>query len=86
MHLENEINASVNFAVGFFVIIIILAHSLAPIEYDWKKNTISTRGAQQYKNAWIMRVGFIGFGLLLCTAPFGIYSSSEDRSCEVVDI
>ena len=71
---------TVNFAVGFFVITIILAHSFAPIEYDWKQNTISDLGAQQYKNAWIMRVGFIGFGLLLCAALFRLYSSSEDRN------
>ena len=63
---------SVNSAVVFFVITIILAHSFAPIEYDWKQNTISDLGAQQYKNAWIMRVGFIGFGLLLCAALLGL--------------
>ena len=71
---------SVNSAVVFFVITIILAHSFAPIEYDWKQNTISDLGAQQYKNAWIMRVGFIGFGLLLCAALFRSSNSSDYRN------
>jgi len=71
---------TVKFAVIFFVITIILAHSFAPIEYNWKQNTISDLGAQQYKNAWIMRVGFIGFGILVCAALIRLYSSSENRN------
>jgi len=54
-------------AVTFFIGTIVIAHFLAPNEYNWKLNTISDLGSQQYKNAWLMRTGFIGFGVLLST-------------------
>ena len=71
---------TVNVAVIFFVAIIILAHFFAPIEYDWKLNTISDLGAQQYKNAWLMRMGFIGFGVLLSTALLWSFIHAEEKN------
>ncbi len=71
---------TVNVAVIFFVQIIILAHIFAPIEYDWKSNTISDLGAQQYKNAWLMRMGFIGFGVLLSTALLWSFIHAEEKN------
>ena len=56
---------TVNVAVVFFTSITILAHLFAQIEYEWKLNLLRYLGAQQYKNAWLMRIGFIGFGVLL---------------------
>ena len=73
---------TVDVAVIFFVVIIILAHFFAPFKYDWRLNTISDLGAQQYENAWVMRMGFIGFGVLLSTAPFietSTFSIGEDK-------
>ena len=71
---------TVDVAVIFFVVIILLAHLLAPVEYDWKLNTISDLGAQQYKNAWLMRTGFIGFGFLLSTALLWLFIHTEEKN------
>jgi hypothetical membrane protein len=48
-----------------FIAIIVVAHYFAPDIYHWTTNTISDLAAQNYNYAWIMRIGFIGFGLLL---------------------
>lgn len=50
-------------ASGLFVIIIVIAHVAAPIEYHWTKHTISHLGAQSYDHAWIMQTGFLTFGI-----------------------
>ena len=52
-------------SVLFIVIVILIAHILAPEAYDWKRNTISELAAQGYRHKWIMQIGFIGFGVLL---------------------
>ncbi len=59
-------------AVAYFLSLLILAHLAAPEAYRWQVHTISQLAAQAYANAWIMRVGFIGFGVLairLVAAP-----------------
>jgi hypothetical membrane protein len=55
-------------AVAYLVLILIAAHLAAPAAYSWKVHSISELAAQNYRNAWIMRAGFIGFGLLLAAA------------------
>jgi len=67
-------------AVIFVVVIILIAQIIAPIEYNWKINTISDLGAQQYKNAWLMRVGFIGFGVLLSVSILWSFVHAEFRN------
>jgi len=52
-------------AVCYFVAMILIAHFFAPSNYDWTQNTISDLGSQGHAYNWIMRVGFIGFGLVL---------------------
>lgn len=52
-------------SVLFIVIVILIAHILAPEVYDWKRNTISELASQGYRHKWIMQIGFIGFGFLL---------------------
>lgn len=52
-------------SVLFFCTTIIIAHFISPADYDWKVNTISEFGSQQYNFKWVMQVGFIGFGILL---------------------
>jgi hypothetical membrane protein len=52
-------------SVIYIGLVIVVAHFLTPDSYDWTQNTISDLGAQSYDNAWIMRLGFIGFGILL---------------------
>jgi hypothetical membrane protein len=56
---------------------LLFAHALAPETYSSKTNSISELAGQNYKNAWIMRSGFIGFGLLTTAAAIdGSISSS----------
>ncbi len=55
----------ISFAIFFFAAAILTAHFFTPAAYHWTTNTISDLAAQNYDNAWIMRTGFIGFGILL---------------------
>jgi hypothetical membrane protein len=71
---------SVRSAILFVVLFIVIAHIIAPVEYDWKTNTISDLGAQQYSNAWLMRVGFIGFGIIINTALLLAFVKTETRN------
>lgn len=71
---------TVGIAVAFFTGMIVLAHFLAPSEYNWRLNTVSDLGSQQYKNAWIMRTGFIGFGVLLSTAILSSFIYAEKKN------
>jgi len=71
---------SVKIAIIYFVAIIIIAHFLTPAEYNWKVNTISDLAAQQYNNAWLMRIGFIGFGILMCIAVFFSFFQSGQKN------
>lgn len=52
-------------AVLFICFIILLAHFLTPIQYNWKINTISQLASQGYQYKLLMQIGFIGFGLIL---------------------
>ena len=52
-------------AVVYITIVILLAHWFAPDSYIWTRNTISDLAAQGYAYAWLMRLGFIGFGGLV---------------------
>jgi hypothetical membrane protein len=54
-----------NIAVLYILLLLIAAHIAAPETYHWQQHTISQLGAQAYSNAWIMRLGFIGFGALV---------------------
>ena len=72
--------STVSVAVVFLASVIILAHLFAPIEYDWRLNTVSDLGAQQYKNAWLMRIGFIGFGVLLSTALLCSFIHTDEKN------
>ena len=38
---------------------------MATKQYSWKNNTLSDLGAQGYRQSWIMRLGFVGFGLIM---------------------
>lgn len=67
-------------AVSFFVIIIIVAHLISPLNYSWQINTISDLGSQHYEFAWVMRIGFIGFGLFLFISILPSYLVSEGRN------
>lgn len=53
-----------NIAVLYVLILLIAAHLAAPEVYNWQEHSISQLAAQAYTNAWIMRLGFIGFGVL----------------------
>jgi len=65
MSLDNLMKNYLYIPVTFLIIIIILAHFFPPIGYQWRENTISELASQGHDNAWIMRSGFIGFGIFL---------------------
>ncbi len=58
-------NIVISFAILFFAVVILIAHFFTPSIYHWAINTISDLAAQNYNNAWIMRAGFVGFGVFL---------------------
>ena len=58
-------------AVGAIVICIMLAHMVAPDQYNWTIHSISQLAAQGYGQAWLMRAGFILFGALVLLAGAG---------------
>jgi hypothetical membrane protein len=57
-----------NIPVAYILVFLIAAHLAAPETYHWQVHSISQLGAQAYANAWIMRLGFIGFGALVQVA------------------
>jgi hypothetical protein len=53
-------------AILYFIAVILTAHFFPPSGgYHWTRNTISELAAQGHSAGWVMRAGFIGFGLLL---------------------
>ncbi len=78
-------NMQINIAIFYFVAVILVAHYFAPNVYHWTTNTISDLAAQNYNYAWIMRVGFIGFGLLLNMGIlFKFYQTKSINSPDVL--
>jgi hypothetical membrane protein len=59
---------SYRFPVAFIIISILIAHTVVGESYLWYQNSISQLAGQAYQNAWIMRAGFIGFGVLVTVA------------------
>jgi len=53
------------YAVIYILIALIAAHILVDDSYQWQVNSISQLGAQAYDKAWIIRSGFIGFGIII---------------------
>lgn len=53
-------------SVAIFILFIALAHLFAINTYEWKTNTISDLGSQDYERKFIMQIGFLAFGLSLC--------------------
>ena len=62
---------SYRFAVAFITIFILIAHFMVGEPYLWYRHTISQLAGQAYSKAWIMRAGFIGFGVLVQIAGIG---------------
>lgn len=52
-------------AIFWLTISVIFAQVIAPAEYTMLNNTISELGAQNYSHRWILKLGLIGFGVLL---------------------
>jgi len=52
-------------AIVYILTTLVLAHLFADGAYRWQVNSISQLAAQGYEKAWIMRAGFIGFGVLI---------------------
>lgn len=52
-------------AIAWLVAALVVAHLVAPDGYWVASDTLADLGAQGVVNAWISRVGFIGFGALL---------------------
>ncbi len=62
---------SYRFAIIYIVVFIIAAHLTVGEQYLWYRHSISQLAGQAYSNAWIMRAGFIGFGVLVQIAAIG---------------
>lgn len=58
-------------SVAYILVFIVLAHLLAPDEYVLYRNSISQLAGQGYDLAWVMRAGFIAFGILVLIAGVG---------------
>lgn len=56
---------TVRAAIGWLVATLVVAHLLAAPNYSIVSNTLYELGAQTAEFAWIARLGFIGFGVLL---------------------
>jgi len=59
--------------------VVIVAQSAAPLRYSWLRNTVSELAAQGYAWAWIMRLGLVGFGLVLGAGLAMRMSRTVDR-------
>lgn len=66
-------------AILWYASIVIVAQSAAPVRYNWVRNTVSELAAQGYPWAWTMRIGFIGFGLLLSVGLAARMAAATDR-------
>jgi len=55
-------------AILVLALVIVMAHAIAPSFYSWRLRTISDLGSQGFPNAWLMRLGFLSFGLLLAAS------------------
>jgi len=60
-------------AVAYIVVVILIAHAVSPGSYLWRSNTISELAAQGYERAWLMRIGFTGFGLCVVVGALRRY-------------
>ncbi len=50
-------------SILYFIGVIAVAHLFTAPPYAWKIHSISKLAAQATPNAWLMRLGFVGFGL-----------------------
>src|SRR3989338_10084857 len=62
---QNITSITILGAVGVFAVAAVVAQIMAPEFYDINRHAISALAAQGYDNAWIMRLGLIGYGALL---------------------
>jgi hypothetical membrane protein len=60
-----------NLAVAFFVTVILIAQLLILPDYVWTAHTVSELAAQGVPTAWVMQLGFLGFGGLMAWALWG---------------
>lgn len=56
---------SYRLAIAYILIFIVIAHIVVGEQYVWYRHSISQLAGQGYAQGWIMRAGFIGFGLLV---------------------
>src|SRR5574339_192260 len=62
---SSKAEPTVRLAIAWLVATLIIAHLVASANYQVASNTLSELGAQRTEFAWIARIGFIGFGVLL---------------------
>jgi hypothetical membrane protein len=58
-------------AIIYILIFIVIAHIVVGEQYVWYRHSISQLAGQEYAQAWIMRAGFLGFGVLVQIAGIG---------------
>lgn len=67
------------FAVVYFVSVIVITHFFVPPNYDWTQNTISELASQGHTYKWIMQTGLIGFGGILFIGVIEYFRESAKR-------
>lgn len=68
--IQTNYSFFINLGVLFFILLTILAQNYTPKNYRWQEKTLSDLAIQGYKNAWIMKLGFIIFGLFITLGFF----------------
>jgi len=58
-------------AIAYILLFIVIAHIVVGEQYVWYQHSISQLAGQEYAQAWIMRAGFVGFGILVQIVGIG---------------
>jgi hypothetical protein len=56
--------------IGVIAVAIVFGPFVAPPEFSWMRHSTSEQAGQQMTGAWIMRTGFVSYGLCTMAAAF----------------
>lgn len=70
--------------IGVFVLAALTGPSLSHLDYSSLSHTTSELAGQNMPNAWIMRTGFIGYGLAVVAAAALTFRSAPDISVALI--
>lgn len=61
--------------IGIIVVAILIGPLFSPAEFSWMQHSTSEQGGQNMTGAWIMRLGFAGYGVATLTAALVDWSA-----------